>query len=64
MRPKPAASSSDMLRTQEYRFADPRDKRDKAYCDKEGSKPAGIPELIHQVSPLAKKQRSFGSQHA
>ena len=61
MRLKPAASSSDMhVRTQEYRFADPRDGRDKAYCDNEGSKPAGIPELIHQGSPLAKKQRSFG----
>ena len=61
MRPKPAASSSNMhVLTQEYRFADPRDQRDKAYCDKDGSKPAGIPELIHQGSPLAKKQRCFG----
>ena len=59
MRPKPAASSSDMLRTQEYRFADPRDKRDKAYCDKESSKPAGIPELIQQGSPKAKRQNSL-----
>ena len=60
MRPKPAASSSDMhVRTQEYRIADPRHEGHKKYCTTEGSKPAGIPELIQQGSPKAKRQNSL-----
>ena len=60
MRLKPATSASDMhVRTQEYRFADPRDGRHKKYCTNEGSKPAGIPELIQQGSPKAKRQNSL-----
>lgn len=55
---KPTSSSCSM-RTPAYKFADPFDQRDKAYCHEEGSIPVGIPELIHQGSPKAKRERSF-----